>query len=61
MSFAMLRDVSRLPQGPGERRVLGERIVAMSEAARRIFDEGHALAAIGGQLTELAAPFSAVR
>ncbi len=59
MSFAMLRDVGRMPEGPGEARVVHERITQIAARAATLFPAGHALAAVPGQIAALAAPYAA--
>jgi len=43
MTFTMLRDIARLPSGPGEMRVMAERVVEMAHHADRLFPSGHKL------------------
>lgn len=54
VTFTMLRDVARLPEGPGERRMMAERLVELAAHARRIFPEGHRLAATADALDRIA-------
>ena len=37
VTFTMLRDVARLPPGPGEKQVMAERLVEIAHHARRLF------------------------
>ena len=55
MTFTMLRDIQRLPDGHGEMRVLSERIEEMAHQAERIFPEGHELDGIADALRGMAA------
>jgi len=50
MTFTMLRDIARLPSGPGEMRMLAERMDEMADQAARIFPEGHELDGISGAI-----------
>lgn len=55
ITFSMLRDVQRLPDGPAERRMIRERIVDMQHHAAQMFPEGHELAGVAARLEKLAA------
>ena len=44
VTFTTLRDLQRLPHGPGEKRMMAERIAELAKHARHIFPAGHALA-----------------
>ena len=57
MTFAMLRDVGRLPAGASEQRVLGERLQAMADYVATLFPAPHALATTAEQLAGLAQRF----
>jgi hypothetical protein len=57
MTFTMLRDIARLPSGPGEMRVMAERVVEMAHHADRIFPAGHELAATSEALHRIAQRF----
>jgi len=54
MTFTMLRDVARVPEGHGEMQMMRERLVQMSEQAARLFPEGHALDGIADAFLGLA-------
>jgi CDGSH-type Zn-finger protein/uncharacterized Fe-S cluster protein YjdI len=43
ITFTMLRDIAKVPRGPGERRMMAERIAELGKHARRIFPAGHRL------------------
>jgi CDGSH-type Zn-finger protein/uncharacterized Fe-S cluster protein YjdI len=57
VTFTMLRDIARLPRGPAEMQVMAERVVELARHARRVFPEGHELAATGEALDRIAANF----
>jgi CDGSH-type Zn-finger protein/uncharacterized Fe-S cluster protein YjdI len=57
VTFNLLRDVQRLPQGPGEKRMLAERVVELAKGARHIFPAGHELAGIAEKLDKIASSF----
>ena len=54
MTFTMLRDVARVPDGHGEMRMLGERLTEMAAQAERIFPDGHELDGIADVLRVMA-------
>lgn len=55
MSFTMLRDIARLPDGHGEMRVMAERVQEIADHAARVFPEGHELDGIADALLGMAA------
>ncbi len=57
VTFAMLRDVARLPEGENERRIIAERFVDLGRHARTIFPAGHELEGIAAKFETLAAGF----
>jgi CDGSH-type Zn-finger protein/uncharacterized Fe-S cluster protein YjdI len=57
VTFAMLRDVARLPEGENERRIIAERFVDLGRHSRTIFPAGHELAGIAAKFDTLAAGF----
>lgn len=54
MTFTMLRDVAKLPPGPGEARFMAERLLDMAKHADQLFPAGDALASLSARLTEIA-------
>jgi CDGSH-type Zn-finger protein/uncharacterized Fe-S cluster protein YjdI len=54
MTFSTLRDVAKLPHGPGEKRIMAERLHEMSEHAALLFPAPHALAGLKETLAALA-------
>lgn len=54
MTFTMLRDIARLPPGPGEARFMAERLLDMAKHAEGLFPSGHPLAWMSAKLTEIA-------
>jgi len=54
MTFTMLRDVAKLPPGPGEARFMAERLLDMAKHADQLFPAGHALAWISARLVQIA-------
>jgi CDGSH-type Zn-finger protein/uncharacterized Fe-S cluster protein YjdI len=50
MTFSTLRDVAKLPRGPGERRIMAERLYEIAEHAALLFPPPHALAGIRDSL-----------
>jgi CDGSH-type Zn-finger protein/uncharacterized Fe-S cluster protein YjdI len=54
MTFTMLRDVAKLPPGPGEARFMAERLLDMGKHADGLFPAGHGLAWVGARLVEIA-------
>jgi CDGSH-type Zn-finger protein/uncharacterized Fe-S cluster protein YjdI len=54
MTFSTLRDVARLPQGPGEMRLMAERLHEMSEHAAQLFPAPHPLVGLKDTLSDLA-------
>jgi CDGSH-type Zn-finger protein/uncharacterized Fe-S cluster protein YjdI len=59
VTFTMLRDIARLPRGPGEKRVMAERIGELARHARHVFPEGHELAGTAAGLDKICATFTA--
>ncbi len=59
MTFTMLRDVARVPEGRAEMRMMSERMEEMANQADRLFPAGHALDGIGDALRGLASKISA--
>lgn len=57
VTFAMLRDVAKLPEGENERRIIAERFVELGRHAKTIFPAGHELAGIAAKFDSLAAGF----
>ncbi len=57
VTFTMLRDIARLPEGPGEKHMLAERVVELARGARRVFPPGHELAGIAEKLDRVASNF----
>jgi CDGSH-type Zn-finger protein/uncharacterized Fe-S cluster protein YjdI len=55
MTFSTLRDVAKLPRGPGEKRIMAERLHEMSEHAAMLFPAPHELAGLKDTLASLAA------
>ncbi len=60
VTFTMLRDVARLPPGPGERRVMAERLLEIGHLARKIFPPGHELDSLAGSVETMAERFGVV-
>ena len=58
VTFTMLRDVQRLPRGPGEKRMMAERVAEMSRHAHHLFREGHELNGICETLERMLAAFA---
>ena len=54
VSFSMIRDIARLPSGPGEVRMLAERLDEIARQADHIFPEGHEHDAIGDAVRAMA-------
>ncbi|MBD3677133.1 MAG: CDGSH iron-sulfur domain-containing protein [Rhodobacteraceae bacterium] len=50
ISFTMIRDIERLPAGPGEMIFLSERLEEIARHAEYVFPPGHELEGIGGAL-----------
>ncbi len=57
VTFTMLRDVARLPPGPGEKQVVEERLVEIAHHARRLFPADHELAHVAGAVERIADRF----
>jgi CDGSH-type Zn-finger protein/uncharacterized Fe-S cluster protein YjdI len=57
ITFTMLRDVARLPTGPGETRMMAERLIEIATHARRVFPEGHELAGTAAAVEAIANKF----
>lgn len=57
MTFTMLRDIQRMPTGPGEMRMLAERTIELADHARRVFPKGHEFEALGDTLMQIAGNF----
>ena len=57
VTFTTLRDMSRLPRGPAEKRMMAERVAEMARHARHLFPAGHELAATADALDGLVARF----
>ncbi len=57
VTFTMLRDVTRLPPGPGEKRVMAERLVEIATHARRLFPAGHDLSEVAAAIERIADRF----
>lgn len=57
VTFTMLRDVARLPSGPGERRMMAERIAELARHAHHICPAGHELADVAERLQKILAAF----
>ncbi len=57
VTFSMLRDVARLPEGANERRIIAERFIDMAKHARTIFPAGHDLAGLAAKFDTLAVRF----
>ncbi len=57
LTFTMLRDVGRMPEGDGEVRFLRERLEQIAARAAEIFPKGHALEGVSAQVGALAAKF----
>jgi CDGSH-type Zn-finger protein/uncharacterized Fe-S cluster protein YjdI len=55
LTFTMLRDVGRMPEGDGEVRFLQERLGQIAERAREIFPQTHALQGTAAQIDAIAA------
>ena len=55
ITFTMLRDIAKVPPGPGEKRMMAERIVELASHAHRLFPAGHDCAGSGEKLDEIAA------
>jgi CDGSH-type Zn-finger protein/uncharacterized Fe-S cluster protein YjdI len=55
LTFTMLRDVGRMPEGDGEIRFLRERLGQIATRAREIFPKGHALEEVAAQADAVAA------
>ncbi|MCB1476082.1 MAG: CDGSH iron-sulfur domain-containing protein [Rhodobiaceae bacterium] len=54
ISFTMIRDISRLPEGKGEMRMLAERLSELAAQSARLFPQGHELSGTTGMLTAMA-------
>jgi CDGSH-type Zn-finger protein/uncharacterized Fe-S cluster protein YjdI len=54
MTFTMLRDVGRMPEGQGEVRFLRERLEQIAVRAAEIFPKAHALEGVAGQINAIA-------
>jgi CDGSH-type Zn-finger protein/uncharacterized Fe-S cluster protein YjdI len=54
----MLRDVARLPRGPGEKRMIAERIAELGKHAHHICPTGHELADIAQRLERMLEAFA---
>lgn len=54
MTFTMLRDIARLPGGPGEMRMLYERLMEIADQANRLFPQGHVLDGIADAIKGMA-------
>ncbi len=59
VTFTMLRDIARLPRGPGEKRVMLERLQELSRHAKHIFPAGHELAGTCATIDKIGATFAA--
>ena len=57
VTFTMLRDIARLPDGPGEKRMMAERVAEIAKHARHVFPPGHELAGTGDALDKIVAKF----
>jgi CDGSH-type Zn-finger protein/uncharacterized Fe-S cluster protein YjdI len=57
VTFTMLRDIARLPRGPGEKRMMAERVVEIAKGARHVFPPGHELAGTADKLDKIADNF----
>ncbi|MHA1552974.1 MAG: ferritin-like domain-containing protein, partial [Alphaproteobacteria bacterium] len=57
VTFTMLRDVAKLPNGASERQMMAERIAEIAKQARRIFPQGHELAGTADRVDALIKPF----
>jgi CDGSH-type Zn-finger protein/uncharacterized Fe-S cluster protein YjdI len=57
VTFSMLRDVARLPEGENERRIIAERFVDMGKHAHTVFPAGHELAGLAAKFDALAVRF----
>jgi hypothetical protein len=57
VTFTVLRDIARLPDGPGEKRVMAERVAEIVKHARRVFPLGHELAWAADTLDKIAVKF----
>jgi len=57
VTFDTRRDMARLPHGPGEKRMMAERVAELAEHARRLFPFGHELASIAEKLDRVVARF----
>jgi len=57
VTFTMLRDIARLPRGPGEKRMMAERVAEIASHARNVFPEGHALSGVCARLDKIAGSF----
>ena len=57
VTFTMLRDIAKLPRGPGEKLMLAERVAELGKHARRIFPKGHELAGTAERLDSIIARF----
>jgi hypothetical protein len=57
VTFTTLRDVARLPSGPGEKRMVAERVAEIAKHAARQFPGGHGLAGMSDRLHEISESF----
>ena len=57
ITFTMLRDIARLPRGPGEMRMMAERVAELGKQARHIFPLGHELAGTAEALDKIVTNF----
>jgi CDGSH-type Zn-finger protein/uncharacterized Fe-S cluster protein YjdI len=57
VTFTMLRDLARLPRGPGEARMIAERFIEMAHHARSVCPTGHELAHIAEAIEKVGAKF----
>ena len=55
ITFTMLRDIAQLPRGPGEKRMMAERVAELGKQARHIFPVGHELAGSAEALDKIVA------
>ncbi len=57
ITFTMLRDIAKVPRGPGEKRMMAERVAELAKQARHLFPAGHALAGTADTLDAMLARF----
>jgi CDGSH-type Zn-finger protein/uncharacterized Fe-S cluster protein YjdI len=57
VTFTMLRDVGRLPEGPSELRFMEERLFQISARAAELYPKGHRLSGLADQIKTIATKY----